>query len=118
MLLEGATGNEGEAGEGRADQVELQKYRSQFRIGLLRHEAATALRGKGVKFFDICCPSDTGRFSQLIKIGENPKPPFCSEYGVYISLDCAAKSSGEALRPRKDDVLKGIELRRWGTGCL
>lgn len=55
------------------------------------------------------------QYADLVKIGEETAPWFCSEAYVYVAFEF---SGVEQFKQNDSDVLERIELFRPDTGCL
>lgn len=74
------------------------------------------LHGKKVEFRQICCMEQSGAFSDLVKIGQDEHPWFCSENDVYIALEFTPPAV--ALKAADIGVLRNISIFHALEGCL
>jgi len=104
-----------------AYQTALQLYSAIFRPGMMRKEVETQLRNRGLAFQQIWGPIDGQRASvplDLVRIGRESAPWFCSEQDVYIAFEFAPTGLRESLDFRDSDVLKAVTVYKWLQGCL
>ena len=104
-----------------AYQTALKSYSAIFRPGAVRKEVETQLRNKGLNFQQIWGPIDGQTASvplDLVQIGREPAPWYCSEQDVYIAFDFATTGPRESLAFRDSDVLKTVTVYKWLQGCL
>jgi len=59
--------------------------------------------------------SDT--YDDLVKIGQEKAPWFCSEHNVYIAFEFNPKSEGEAPETNASDSLKRVSIFHELEGC-
>jgi hypothetical protein len=114
-----------EAGKKRevAYQAALRAYSFDLKPGLTRKEVEDYLRARNAKFSQMCCLGKQYKdYADLVKIGEEDAPWFCSEAYVYVAFEFAAIESHDLLSAspfaRDSDVLRRIEIFRPLTGCL
>jgi hypothetical protein len=55
------------------------------------------------------------QYADLVKIGEESPPWYCSEEYVYVALEFA---SSEPLKQDDSDLLERIEIFQPDSGCL
>jgi hypothetical protein len=97
-------------------QSALLMYSQNLAQGLTRKDVENYLRMNRTGFVQRCCGEEKGSFSDLVKVGEEPAPWYCSSWPVFVAL---VFSRTEALQlPADSDVLKKIELVSNGEGCL
>ena len=104
-----------------AYQTALQSYSATFRPGTMRKEVETQLRNRGLAFQQIWGPIDGQRASvplDLVRIGRESAPWYCSEQDVYIAFEFATTGPHESLDFRDSDVLKAVSVYKWLQGCL
>ncbi len=101
-----------------AYQSSLHSYSQAFRPGMTRKEVEDRLRTKGVAFQQMCCIDERSADVDLVRIGREKAPWFCSEQNIYIALQFAAVEPHEPWRVYDSDALKRITIFRWLEGCL
>jgi hypothetical protein len=57
-------------------------------------------------------------YDDLVKIGEESAPWFCSENNVYIAFEFNPKSRGELSDTNGSDILKRVSVFHQLEGCL
>lgn len=96
----------------------LRQYSQDLKPGLRRTEVEGYLRTRNVRFTWVYTSFSGRRKSQyadLVKIGEEVAPWYCSEAYVYVAFEY---SGVEKYKQNESDVLERIELFRPYTGCL
>ena len=103
-----------------AYQSALAFYAKNLTLGMLRKDVDSYLRANHVSFSQTCCFEFRGAFADLVKVGEDDAPWFCSDTDVYVALEFAASEPLQPLStPANDmDVLRKIAIERIGSGCL
>lgn len=96
----------------------LRSYSETLRPGMTRKEVEDYLKSKGTKFQQMGWIDERSAFSDLVKIGSEPPPWYCSEYGVYIALQFAAFEPHKPWESYDSDILKRITIFKWLGGCL
>jgi len=97
----------------------LQIYSQSLKPGLTRKEVEEYFRGKGVTFGQMCCIEERSAFADLVKVGEEAHPWYCSEHFVYIAFQFAATKPGPLGKLYDDtDVLKKVTIYHQLGGCL
>jgi hypothetical protein len=99
-------------------QAALRTFTQEFTSGLSRMDAESQLKAKSVAFTQRCCIDEQSAFADLIKIGEEDAPWYCSEQYVYIALEFAAKEPHPDFLPYDSDVLRTVRIYRQLGGCL
>jgi len=96
----------------------LQAYSQNLKPGLTRKEVEEYLRAKGTYFTQMRCIKERSALADLVKIGEEDAPWYCSEHWVHIAFEYAAVEPHNSLKAYDTDVLKTITIfHEWG-GCL
>jgi len=91
-----------------------------------RKEVEDYLRGRNAKFQQTCCvdSNETSKrhsWDDLIKVGEEDAPWYCSQHNVYVAFQFTDHAKLETLYEFKDDdfdALKGVTLYHTLEGCL
>jgi len=111
----------------RKRQVEYEKtlrsYSEDLRTGMTRKDVEDYLSAKNVPFRHMCC-ANRRKFSysvydDLVKIGSEDAPWFCSEKNVYVALEFVGPerhSIGASAEP--NDTLNTITIFNWLEGCM
>jgi hypothetical protein len=115
-----------------AYQAALREYSKDLHRGLTRREVEAYLRARNTTFSQTCC-GQAGDYADVILVGIERPPWYCSESYVYVAIEFSAvephdwrldilpnlRSPGKASFFGYDsDVLARIELYRPDTGCL
>lgn len=101
-----------------AYQSALQKYSQDLKPGLRRTEVESYLRARKAHFSWMYTAFGAGHESQyadLIKIGEEAAPWYCSEAYVYVAFEF---SGVDKFEQNDSDRLERIEIFRPYSGCL
>ena len=104
-------------------QSQVDAYAEVIKPGMTRKQVEDYLRGKKIPFQQMCCVAGENSLSDLVKIGTDKKPWFCSEHDVFAAIQFATVPSNErhivSGYPAFDtDVLKRITVFHWLGGCL
>jgi hypothetical protein len=105
----------------------LTQYTGEFKPGMTRGQVEQHLQRDGSRFQQMCCVVNskgehvslvgTG-WDDLVKIGEESTPWFCSENNVYIAFEFSPKSPGELSKTNASDILKRGSVFQQLEGCL
>lgn len=109
-----------------AYQSALSEYQRALRPGMTRKEVEDDLRAKNADFSQMCCVelSDSAKrhtWDDLVKIGEEEHPWFCSEHLVYVAFqftDHVQIENGYSTKDDDSDVLKAVSIFHQLGGCL
>ena len=100
-------------------QASVRSYVARFQVGISREDVERQLRDGGVHFQQLSGGGlEEPTYSDLIKIGKEPTPWFCSEHNVYVALQFAAFDQSHPSDSKPSDVLKRVTLFKWLEGCL
>lgn len=99
-------------------EAALRTYSAAFHPGITRKELEDRLRSSNTHF-SWTSTAYGGRtetqYADLVKIGEENAPWYCSEEYVYVAFEF----TGVAINEQNDsDVLERIEIFRPDSGCL
>jgi hypothetical protein len=87
--------------------------------GMSRHDVKAYLRAKGQSPFWMCCVSPQHRAdSELVKIGQEKAPWYCSRLNIYIAFEFDPAITGESPTENPLDRLSDVKLYPWLEGCL
>lgn len=70
-----------------ANQATLLTYSQNLRPGLTRKEIEDYLHSRGTAFTQMCCLEQRSALTDLVKVGEEEAPWYCSEWTVFIALE-------------------------------
>lgn len=100
----------------------LKSYSEAFKPGMTRQAVESQLRTKGLAFQQVWGPvgeqTASDPASDLVRIGKESAPWYCSEQNIYIAFQFAGDKPQEASRTYDSDVLKRLTIFRWLEGCL
>ena len=103
-------------------QVTLHSYAQILRPGVTRKEVESYLRAKDLKFQQMCCVElRKHSLDDLVKIGSEDPPWYCSENNVYIAFqfEDSEKSATKKMWVADDqDKLRAVTEFRWLETCL
>ena len=104
-------------------QATLRIYSQDLKPGMTRREVEGVLRARGVDFTRMCCVEERSAFADLVKIGQEEHPWYCSENDISVAFEFVATKPRELDSIRRwsrddSDVLKSISLFRQLGGCL
>jgi hypothetical protein len=107
-------------------QKSLQSYSEALKTGMTRKQVEEYFSARKPPFRQICCVSvkefSTGvydnAYDDLVKIGQEDVPWFCSENNVYVAFQFlgSAKDSFGSAEP--SDTLKDVTIYHKLDGCL
>ena len=108
-------------------QTVLAKYTGELKPGTSREQVEQHLQTDGRRFRQMCCVANFrgqyvslkgAGYDDLVKIGEESAPWFCSENNVYIAFEFNPKSHGELSDTNGSDILKRVSVFHQLEGCL
>jgi hypothetical protein len=102
-----------------AYQATLQPYSDVLKPGMTRKSDEDYLQSKGIKFERMCCIDERSAYADLVRIGKEKHPWYCSEHIVYIAFQFVDEPH-EGLRSsdKDSDKLKSITVHHSLEGCL
>lgn len=101
-----------------AYQASVQNYAESLKLGVTRKNVETYLSTSGVGFERMCCIEQHGAFADLVRIGQEQHPWFCSENYVYVAFQFTGTGSNPDSRGSDTDSLKKISIFRQLSRCL
>jgi hypothetical protein len=96
-------------------QSALQAYSKELRPGLTRKDVAEYLGKKGIHLGKHLLLEQRGAFADLVEIGREEHPWYCSESLVYVAFEFSGTRFGP---PKNNDVLERVSIFRQLGGCL
>jgi hypothetical protein len=97
-------------------KLAMSAYSKDLPLGTTRKNVEDYLGAKAIHFERSSTGSST---ADLVKIGQEPTPWFCSEFNVYVAFEFHPVEAHEhALEPYDSDVLDWTHIDRRGGGCL
>ena len=93
----------------------LQAYSQNLKPGWTRKAVEDYLRTNNTFFTQICCIKERSALADLVKIGEEDAPWYCSEHWVHIAFEYAAVEQHDSVKANGTDILKTIMIfHEWG----
>jgi hypothetical protein len=100
----------------------LADCQSALRPGTTRGEVEQHFHAHETQFKHMCCVCKTcepsATYDDLVKVGQESAPWFCSEHTVYIAFEFNPKSQSEAPETNDSDTLKRVSIFHQLEGCL
>jgi len=109
-----------------AYEASLQSYAQALKPGMTRKQVEDYFQARNITYLQECCvlveeSSTRHSWDDLVKVGEEEKPWYCSEHYVYIAFRFADYGEPEAKWQFKDndlDTLKSVTIYHQLGGCL
>jgi hypothetical protein len=101
-----------------AYQSALKSYSRILQPGLTREYVENFLRKNGTAFGQVCCIGDSAAFADLVQIGSEKPPWWCSERTVYVAFRFVAAGSHDRWQKNGSDVLDSITIYEQAGGCM
>ena len=103
-----------------AYQSILRSYSAELKPGTARRDVERLLRAKGQSFEQTCCilGGDRSALEDLVKIGSEPTPWYCSENDVYLVFEFYSPRHLGLTDAQPFDSLKRVAISPWLQGCL
>jgi hypothetical protein len=111
----------------RAEQKRLAEYQRVTKeyadtlpVGISRVEVENYLRTRGRRFQQSCCVGvPRNAWADLIKIGEESAPWYCSRSNVYVAFEFGATAESRSMpKALDDDKLLSVSLYQRLEDCL
>jgi hypothetical protein len=101
-------------------QAGLRSYSATLKPGMSRLDVEAFLTKGGKTFRQQCCIGGTSKnaWDDLVKIGEEDTPWYCSEHIVYIALEFNSSGTQKLPTAGPEDVLTRVSIYRQLEGCL
>ena len=104
-------------------QFILREYSDSLKPGMARLDVEKYLQSRNAAFRQMCCVDAnlrTGVWDDLVKIGKEDAPWFCSENNVYIALQFTGQRPQGYVGWNAQDVdkLRAVTVYHWLEGCL
>jgi hypothetical protein len=122
LVLTTSFGTSGQSAKQKREadyQAALQSYSDALKPGATRKSVEDYLQAKGVNYEKMCCILEKSAEAELVRIGKEKHPWYCSEHNVYIAFQFVDELHGGG-RPSDSDLdkLKSITVYHWLEGCL
>src|SRR5262245_26425597 len=113
-----------------AREVEYRKvllsYSEVLKAGMTRKQVEDYLSAQHIPFRQMCCATVKEfsggvvehAYDDLVKIGEEDVPWFCSENNVYIAFQFLSPKPLPLPEASSSDTLKDLSVYHWLEGCL
>jgi len=101
-----------------AYQQTLQKYSGEFTAGMSRKEIEGRLQAQNIQFLSMCCAEERVGMDDLVKIGSEEHPWYCSEHNVYVAFEFTAAKPTDVFTASDADRLRKVTIFHWLEGCL
>jgi hypothetical protein len=100
-------------------QAVLRSYSDAIKPGATRKSVEDYFQTNGIKYQKMCCVAERSAYAELVRIGKEKHPWYCSEHNVYIAFQFVDEPH-EGWRPSDKDLdkLKSITIYHWLEGCL
>jgi hypothetical protein len=106
-------------------ETKLRSYSEVLKPGMRRKEVESYLGEKNTTFTQMCCVdaetlSERSSWDDLVKMGKDDAPWFCSENDVYIAFQFTdhERKREPGWTANDLDTLKSVTVYRWLEGCL
>jgi hypothetical protein len=98
----------------------LRSYSAELKPGTARRDVELLLRAKGQSFQQTCCilNEDRTALEDLVKIGSEPAPWYCSENDVYLVFEFYSPRHPGPTDAQPSDSLERVAVSPWLQGCL
>lgn len=85
---------------------------------MTRKNVEDYFRSKDIHVTQMCCIDERTAYADLVRIGKEKHPWYCSEHNVYVAFQFAAVEPHTSFRAHDSDVLKKVTIFHWLEGCL
>jgi len=114
----------------RHREVEYRKvlltYSQVLKAGMTRKQVEDYLSSQHVPFRQMCCITAKElsggvfdhAYDDLVKIGQEDSPWFCSENNVYVAFQFFGSKPQALPEAALSDTLRDVSLHQWLEGCL
>jgi hypothetical protein len=102
-------------------QLALAKYSKEFGPGTSRTDVEDHFRQEKIEFGEMCCVEGKNAYtaySDLIKVGQENPPWYCSENYVYVAFEFTATEPHQLVEAHPSDSLRKVSIFRQLSGCL
>ena len=95
------------------------EYSDALKQGMNRADVENYIRSKNQKFQQMCCVDvQRDAWADLIKIGEEAAPWYCSKNNVYVAFEFDAVEPRSTTKALDNDTLLSVILYQRLEGCL
>jgi hypothetical protein len=100
-------------------QQKLRSYTDLLSPGATRKQVEDALRARGIRYERVSGFDTSLVYADLVKIGTEPAPWYCSKKNVYVKFAFDAANPGlNQITDSDRDVLLSIAITPWLQDCL
>jgi hypothetical protein len=99
-------------------QAVLHSYADMVKVGATRKEVEELLKSRNSSFVRLCCVEEGTTFSDLIQIGKEKHPWYCSEHAVYIAIEFVTIDRDVPTKINETDVVQKVTIWHHLEGCL
>lgn len=99
-------------------QRTLRSYTAALSPGITRKRVEGELHARGVQYQRVSGFDVTSAYADLVKIGTEPAPWYCSKNNIYIKFAFDAANPGHGSSDSELDVLRTIAITPWLQDCL
>ena len=99
-------------------QVALNSYSDLVKIGASRKEVEAILQSKNTTFSQICCVEPGTAFSDLIAIGKEKHPWYCSTHTVYVAIVYVAVAPNTSRHINENDIVQKLTIWHHLDSCM
>ena len=100
-------------------QSTLHAYSEDLKPGMTRKEVEDYLHAKSTPYVTMCCVDERSAMADLVRIGKEKHPWYCSEHVVYIAFQFVDEPfDGHHSSHRDSDKLKAVTIHHSLEGCL
>jgi hypothetical protein len=99
-------------------QTTLKAYSEALPPGKTRKEVEDYLHAGDAHFMQMCCVDERSALADLVKIGKEDAPWFCSEQNIYVAFQFVAVEPHDTVTANDTDNLRRVTVFRWLEGCL
>ena len=99
-------------------QAAVLTYSEALTPGMTRKDVEKYFRDKGMQFQQMCCVDEKAGLDDLVKIGKEKHPWYCSEHNVYVAFEFTAAKPTDVFTASDADRLRKVTIFHWLEGCL
>jgi hypothetical protein len=99
-------------------QAVLHSYAEMIKVGATRKEVEALLKSRNTSFVRLCCVKEGTTFSDLIRIGKEKHPWYCSENAVYIAIEFVTVDRDAPTKTNDTDIVQRVVIWHHLDGCL
>jgi hypothetical protein len=116
--LEGQTSRKVHTQRDAAYESVVESYTKNLKSGTIRKVVESYFRSKDVRFQQTCCFGGRHTPDDLVKIGQEPAPSYCSRTNIYAAFEFSGEERHPSSKALDSDKLERVSLLRWPEDCL